>query len=75
MQAKPGRQTNISTKRDSTSVESSEELISDKSSAASDVFESSFSGSSSVQDKKVLPAPNKVMMSILNVTTILVIFL
>lgn len=57
--AKPGRQTNISTKRDSTSVESSEELISDKSSAASDVFESSFSGSSSVQDKKVLPAPNK----------------
>ncbi|XP_052537094.1 G2 and S phase-expressed protein 1 isoform X1 [Tympanuchus pallidicinctus] len=57
--AKPGKQTNISTKRDLTSVGSSEDLISDKSSAASDVFESSLSGSSSVQDKKVLPAPNK----------------
>ncbi|XP_015707327.1 G2 and S phase-expressed protein 1 isoform X2 [Coturnix japonica] len=57
--AKPGKQASISTKRDSTNVGSSEDLISDKSSAASDVFESSFSGSSSVQDKKVLPAPNK----------------
>ncbi|NXM25972.1 GTSE1 protein, partial [Oxyruncus cristatus] len=37
---------------------SSEDLISDKSSIASDVFESSFSGSSSVQDTKALPAPN-----------------
>uniref|UniRef100_G1N6G3 G2 and S phase-expressed protein 1 N-terminal domain-containing protein n=1 Tax=Meleagris gallopavo TaxID=9103 RepID=G1N6G3_MELGA len=61
--AKPGKQTSISTKGDLTSVGSSEDLISDKSSAASDVFESSLSGSSSVQDKKVLPAPNKVMMT------------
>ncbi|XP_072198253.1 G2 and S phase-expressed protein 1 isoform X2 [Excalfactoria chinensis] len=57
--AKPGKRASISTKIDSTSVGSSEDLISDKSSAASDVFESSLSGSSSVQDKKVLPAPNK----------------
>ncbi|NXJ10297.1 GTSE1 protein, partial [Odontophorus gujanensis] len=57
--AKPGKHTSISTKRDTTSVGSSEDLISDKSNAASDVFESSFTGSSSVQDKKVLPAPNK----------------
>ncbi|KAM9204271.1 G2 and S phase-expressed protein 1 [Mergus octosetaceus] len=49
----------ISAKRDVTSIGSSEDLISDKSSAASDVFEFSFSGSSSVQDKKVLPAPSK----------------
>uniref|UniRef100_A0A8B9VXQ4 G2 and S-phase expressed 1 n=1 Tax=Anas zonorhyncha TaxID=75864 RepID=A0A8B9VXQ4_9AVES len=48
-----------SAKRDVTSMGSSEDLISDKSSAASDVFESSFSGSSSVQGKKVLPAPSK----------------
>lgn len=45
---------------------SSEDPISDKSSAASDVFESSFSSSSSVQDKKVLPAPSKVMARVLN---------
>ncbi|XP_021240320.1 G2 and S phase-expressed protein 1 isoform X2 [Numida meleagris] len=57
--AKPGKYISISTKRDTASVGSSEDLISDKSSAASDVFESSFSGSSSAQDKKVLPAPNK----------------
>ncbi|XP_047924442.2 G2 and S phase-expressed protein 1 [Anser cygnoides] len=49
----------ISAKRDVTGMGSSEDLISDKSSAASDVFESSLSGSSSVQDKKVLPAPSK----------------
>lgn len=46
---------------------SPEDLISDKSSACSEVFESSFSGSSSAQDKKALPAPSKVMVSILNV--------
>ncbi|XP_065599637.1 G2 and S phase-expressed protein 1 [Cyrtonyx montezumae] len=57
--AKPGKHTSISTKRDTTSVGSSEDLILDKSDAASDVFESSLTGSSSVQDKKVLPAPNK----------------
>jgi len=51
-----------------------EDLISDKSSAASDVFESSSSGSSSVQDKKALPAPSKVMASILNIKTIFVMF-
>lgn len=45
---------------------SSEDLISDKSSAASDVFESSFSDSSSAQDKKAFPAPSKVMARILN---------
>ncbi|XP_009693415.1 PREDICTED: G2 and S phase-expressed protein 1 [Cariama cristata] len=56
---KPGKHTSISTKRDLKSMGSSEDLISDKSSAASDVFESSFSGSSSVQDKKALPAPSK----------------
>ncbi|NXE76726.1 GTSE1 protein, partial [Cochlearius cochlearius] len=55
---KPGKHTSIST-RDLNSMGSSEELISDKSSAASDVFESSFSGSSSAQDKKALPAPSK----------------
>lgn len=44
---------------------SSEDLISDKF-AASDVFESSFSDSSSAQDKKAFPAPSKVMASILN---------
>ncbi|KAM6211002.1 G2 and S phase-expressed protein 1 [Sarcoramphus papa] len=56
---KPGKHTSISAKRDLNSMGSSEDLISDKSSAASDVFESSFSGSSSVQDKKALPAPSK----------------
>ncbi|KFM14038.1 G2 and S phase-expressed protein 1, partial [Aptenodytes forsteri] len=56
---KPGKCTSISTKRDLNSMGSSEDLISDKSSAASDVFESSFSGISSVQDKKALPAPSK----------------
>ncbi|NXD78194.1 GTSE1 protein, partial [Halcyon senegalensis] len=55
---KPGKHNNISTQRDLNSIGSSEDLISDKSSAASDVFESSFSGSSSEQDK-VLPAPSK----------------
>lgn len=53
---------------------SSEDLISDKSSAASDVFESSFSGSSSVQDKKALPVPSKVMASILNMKITFVMF-
>ncbi|NXL90145.1 GTSE1 protein, partial [Alectura lathami] len=56
---KPGKHGGISTKRDTTSVGSSEDQVSDKSSAASDVFESSFNGSSSVQDKKALPAPSK----------------
>ncbi|XP_035747587.1 G2 and S phase-expressed protein 1 isoform X2 [Egretta garzetta] len=55
---KPGKHTSIST-RDLNSMGSSEELISDRSSAASDVFESSFSGSSSAQDKKALPALSK----------------
>ncbi|NWS10642.1 GTSE1 protein, partial [Pachyramphus minor] len=56
---KSGKNTSSSTKRDLNSKGSSEDLISDKSSVASDVFESSFSGSSSVQDTKVLPAPSK----------------
>ncbi|NXQ81802.1 GTSE1 protein, partial [Nyctibius grandis] len=56
---KPGKHTSISTKRDLNSMGTSEDLISDKSSAASDVFESSYSGSSSAQDKKALPAPSK----------------
>ncbi|NWX21057.1 GTSE1 protein, partial [Aegotheles bennettii] len=56
---KPGKHTSISTKGDSNSVGSYEDLISDKSSAASDIFESSCSGSSSAQDKKALPAPSK----------------
>ncbi|KFP00252.1 G2 and S phase-expressed protein 1, partial [Calypte anna] len=57
--AKPGKHTNISAKRDMSSVGSSEELISDKSSVPSDVFESSVSSSSSMQDKKALPAQSK----------------
>ncbi|NXX56396.1 GTSE1 protein, partial [Scopus umbretta] len=56
---KQGKHTSISTKRDLNSMGSSEDLTSDRSSAASDVFESSFSGSSSVQDKKALPVPSK----------------
>lgn len=52
---------------------SSEDPVSDKSSAASDVFESSFSSSFSVQDKKALPAPSKVMARVLNMK-IFVIF-
>ncbi|XP_051661134.1 G2 and S phase-expressed protein 1 isoform X2 [Manacus candei] len=56
---KSGKNTSISTKRDLSSKGSSEDLISDKSSVASDVFESSFSGSSSVQDTKALPALSK----------------
>ncbi|NXA17183.1 GTSE1 protein, partial [Ibidorhyncha struthersii] len=56
---KPGKHTSISTKSDLNSMGSSEDLMSDKSSAASDVFESSFSGSSSTQDKKTLRAPSK----------------
>ncbi|NXT17695.1 GTSE1 protein, partial [Syrrhaptes paradoxus] len=55
---KPGPRS-YTTKRDLNSMGSSEDLTCDKSSAASDVFESSFSGSSSVQDKKALPAPSK----------------
>ncbi|KFV08382.1 G2 and S phase-expressed protein 1, partial [Tauraco erythrolophus] len=56
---KPGKHTSVSTKRDSNSMGSSEDVISDKSSAASDVFESLFSGGFSVQDKKALPVPSK----------------
>ncbi|XP_061222192.1 G2 and S phase-expressed protein 1 isoform X2 [Neopsephotus bourkii] len=56
---KLGKHTNISTKGDLNSMGSPEDLISDKSSAYSEVFESSFSGSSSAQDKKALPAPSK----------------
>ncbi|XP_014818743.1 PREDICTED: G2 and S phase-expressed protein 1 isoform X2 [Calidris pugnax] len=56
---KPGKQTSISTKRDLSSMGTSEDLISGKSSATSDVFVSSVSGSSSAQDKKVLPPPIK----------------
>ncbi|NWH73742.1 GTSE1 protein, partial [Piaya cayana] len=56
---KQGKHTSISTKRDLNSMGSSEDLISDKSSAASDVFESSCGGSSSSEDKKSLLAPSK----------------
>ncbi|NXP24576.1 GTSE1 protein, partial [Scytalopus superciliaris] len=45
---------------------SSEDLISDKTSIASDAFESSFSGSSSAQDMKALPAPSKWGFLLLN---------
>ncbi|NXG10261.1 GTSE1 protein, partial [Sakesphorus luctuosus] len=45
---------------------SSEDLISDKSSIASDAFESSFSGSSSAQDTKALPVPSKGFFLLLN---------
>ncbi|NXY41075.1 GTSE1 protein, partial [Ceuthmochares aereus] len=56
---KQGKRTSISTKRDLNSMGSFEDLTSDKSSAASDVFESLCSGSSSSEDKKTLPAPSK----------------
>ncbi|NXP49161.1 GTSE1 protein, partial [Heliornis fulica] len=56
---KPGKRTSYLTKRNLNTMGSSEDVISDISSAASDVFESSFSSSSSVQDKKALPAPSK----------------
>ncbi|NXR12766.1 GTSE1 protein, partial [Semnornis frantzii] len=56
---KPGEHSTISTKRDLTSMGSSEDLISDKSSAASDVFESSFGGSFLLQDKKAHNASSK----------------
>ncbi|NXD10821.1 GTSE1 protein, partial [Nothocercus nigrocapillus] len=56
---KSGKHGSISTKRDLNSMGSYEDLVFDKSSTASDVFESSFSGSSSIQDKKALPAPSK----------------
>ncbi|NXA51368.1 GTSE1 protein, partial [Nothocercus julius] len=56
---KSGKHSSISTKRDLNSMGSYEDLVFDKSSTASDVFESSFSGSSSIQDKKALPAPSK----------------
>ncbi|CAM4477193.1 unnamed protein product [Lepidochelys olivacea] len=41
------------------SMGSSEDLLSDKSSVASDVCDSPFSGSSSLQDKRVLPSQSK----------------
>ncbi|NWV92306.1 GTSE1 protein, partial [Machaerirhynchus nigripectus] len=56
---KQGKNTSISTKGDLNSMGSSEDVISYKSSIALDAFESSFSGSSSVQDTKLLPAPSK----------------
>ncbi|XP_071406123.1 G2 and S phase-expressed protein 1 [Pithys albifrons albifrons] len=56
---KAGKGISISTRRDVNSKGSSEDLISDKSSIASDAFESLFSGSSSAQDTKALPAPSK----------------
>ncbi|NXP71717.1 GTSE1 protein, partial [Ramphastos sulfuratus] len=56
---KPGEHSSISTKRDLNSMGSSENLISDKSSAASDVFESSFSDSFLLQDKKAHNASSK----------------
>ncbi|NWI73687.1 GTSE1 protein, partial [Dryoscopus gambensis] len=56
---KRGKNTSISTKKDLNSMGSSEDVISDKSSIALDAFESSVSGSSLVQDTKVLPAPSK----------------
>ncbi|XP_005148480.2 G2 and S phase-expressed protein 1 [Melopsittacus undulatus] len=56
---KLGNHPNISTKGDLNSMGSPEDLISDKSNAYSEVFESSFSGSSSAQDKKALPASSK----------------
>ncbi|NXG46447.1 GTSE1 protein, partial [Psilopogon haemacephalus] len=61
---KPGKHSSISIKRDLNSMGSSEDLISDKSSAASDVFESSFSGSFLLQDKKVHNASSKVMLKL-----------
>lgn len=75
MQLKRGKNTSISTKRDLNSMGSSEDVISDKSSIALDAFESSFSGSSSVQDTKVLPARSKVMANHLNMKISSVVFL
>ncbi|KFW08446.1 G2 and S phase-expressed protein 1, partial [Eurypyga helias] len=56
---KPGKHTSISTRRDLNSIGSCEDLISDKYASASDVFESSFGGSSSAQNKTALPALSK----------------
>ncbi|NWS39242.1 GTSE1 protein, partial [Probosciger aterrimus] len=56
---KLGKHPNIYMKGDLNSRGSPEDLISDKSSAYSEVLESSFSGSSSAQDRKALPAPSK----------------
>ncbi|NWW53761.1 GTSE1 protein, partial [Pedionomus torquatus] len=56
--AKPGT-TSTCTKRDLSSMGTSGDLISDRSSTASNDSESSFSGSSSARDKKALPAPSK----------------
>uniref|UniRef100_A0A8C8SKR9 G2 and S-phase expressed 1 n=1 Tax=Pelusios castaneus TaxID=367368 RepID=A0A8C8SKR9_9SAUR len=46
-------------KKHSNSFGSSEDLLSEKSSVASDVCDSSFNGSSSLQDKRVRPAQSK----------------
>lgn len=56
-------------------MESSEDVISDKPSIALDAVESAFSSSSSVQDTKVLPAPSKVMATLLNMKRTSVVFL
>lgn len=71
MQLKQGKNTSISTKRDLNSMGSSEDVISDKSRIALDAVGSSFGSSSSVQDSKVLPAPSKVIASLLNIISIL----
>lgn len=54
---------------------SSEDVTSDKSSIALDAVEPSFSSSSSVQDTKVLPAPSKVMVNLLNMKRTSAVFL
>lgn len=75
MQLKRGKTTSISTRRDLNSMGSSEDVTSDKSSIALDAVEPSFSSSSSVQDTKVLPAPSKVMVNLLNMKRTSAVFL
>lgn len=75
MQLKRGKTTSISTRRDLNSMGSSEDVTSDKSSIALDAVEPSFSSSSSVQDTKVLPAPSKVMINLLNMKRTSAVFL
>ncbi|NXX88146.1 GTSE1 protein, partial [Centropus bengalensis] len=55
---KQGKYTDIST-RHLNSMGSAEDIISDKSCTAADVLESSCSGSTSSEDKKAFPVPNK----------------
>ncbi|KAG8142791.1 hypothetical protein E2320_005989 [Naja naja] len=61
-ETKQGKLPSSSNKIYSNSMGSSEDLLSDKSSVASDIGELSFSTSSSMQSKRTLPTPSKLEM-------------